>query len=211
MSKDKKKFFVVWDGHVPGIYSSWAECQKQVKGYSAAKFKGFYTQNEAVEAYNSPYYDYMGKKINKEPDPELIKSIGLPELESLSVDAACSGNPGVMEYRGVYTRTGQEVFKVGPFPLATNNIGEFLALVHGLALLKKENKSQPIYSDSKIAINWVKNKKYATKLEPSAKNKEVLELLDRALNWLKNNEYSTKILKWETKAWGEIPADFGRK
>lgn len=42
-----------------------------------------------------------------------------------------------MEYRGVYVRTGQELFRIGPYPDGTNNVGEFLALVHALALLKK--------------------------------------------------------------------------
>lgn len=213
MSGSKKKFFVVWDGHEPGIYHSWPDCQKQVKGYAAAKFMGFPTLEQATEAYNSPYYDFVGKKAKakKEPDPELIKKVGIPIMESLSVDAACSGSPGVMEYRGVYTRTGEEIFRMGPFPLATNNIGEFLALVHGLALLKKENKSMPIYSDSITAMKWVREKKYATKLAPSPKSKTVFDLMDRAVHWLINNEYSTPIYKWETQAWGEIPADFGRK
>lgn len=213
MGKEKKKYFVVWDGHVPGIYTSWPECQKQVKGYAAAKFMGFPSLNEATEAYNSPYYDFVGKnaKAKKQANPLLIQEYGVPELESLSVDAACSGSPGIMEYRGVYTRTGEEIFKMGPFPLATNNMGEFLALVHGLALLKKENKNMPIYSDSITAMKWVKDKKYATKLEPSESSRQVFELMDRAVKWLLNNEYSTPVFKWETKAWGEIPADFGRK
>ena len=43
------------------------------------------------------------------------------------------------------------------------------------------------------------------------KNKGLFELIDRALVWLKENTYTTTIVKWETKAWGEIPADFGRK
>ena len=42
-------------------------------------------------------------------------------------------------------------------------------------------------------------------------NKEVFVLIQRAINWLNTNSYSTKIVKWETKKWGEIPADFGRK
>ena len=92
-----------------------------------------------------------------------------------------------------------------------NNIGEFLALVHGLALLKKKKSSRIIYSDSKIAINWVKRKQCNTKLKRTKKNEALFELIDRALLWLKENEYRTIIVKWETKAWGEIPADFGRK
>ncbi|MFZ4724473.1 MAG: RNase H family protein, partial [Paludibacter sp.] len=124
---------------------------------------------------------------------------------------ACSGNPGAMEYRGVYSKTGQEVFRQGPFKDGTNNIGEFLALVHGLAFLKQKNSDLPLYTDSKTALAWVKAKKTRTRLEKNDSNAILFELLVRAENWLKQNEYSTKIMKWETTVWGEIPADFGRK
>lgn len=85
--------------------------------------------------------------------------LGKPEMNSIAVDAACSGNPGAMEYRGVETATGREIFRQGPFSEGTNNIGEFLAIVHGLAMLKKMNSDLPLYSDSVNAISWVKKKK----------------------------------------------------
>ncbi|HBT09424.1 MAG TPA: ribonuclease H, partial [Leeuwenhoekiella sp.] len=108
-------------------------------------------------------------------------------------------------------QTGKQLFHQGPFKQGTNNIGEFLALVHGLALLKQKNSDRIIYSDSRIAIGWVKKKKCNTKLTENSKNKDVYDLVRRAENWLQNNTYKTVIVKWETKAWGEIPADFGRK
>ena len=134
-----------------------------------------------------------------------------PITPSLAVDAACSGNPGTLEYRGVDTETKQQHFHQGPFPEGTNNIGEFLAIVHGLALLKRQNSDIPIYSDSKIAINWVKAKWCRTNLDQTENNTELFTLIDRAEQWLKNNTYPNKILKWDTPLWGEIPADFGRK
>jgi len=131
--------------------------------------------------------------------------------ESLSVDAACSGNPGVMEYRGVWTATSEEVFRVGSFQQGTNNIGEFLALVHGLALCKRDKINLPIYTDSVNAMIWVRKKKCGTKLARTPDNERLFNLIDRAEYWLRNNSYTTPILKWETREWGEIPADFGRK
>ena len=116
-----------------------------------------------------------------------------------------------MEYQGVDTQSKKILFKQGPYKEATNNIGEFLALVHGLALLKKLKSNQIVYSDSITAISWVKKKKCQTKLIPNKDNKEVFVLIHRAINWLNTNSYNTKIVKWETKNWGEIPADFGRK
>ncbi len=134
-----------------------------------------------------------------------------PIYDSLSVDAACSGNPGLMEYRGVCTKTKKEIFKKGPFKSGTNNIGEFLALVHGLALLKQNNINIPIYTDSVTAIAWVKKKCAKTKHERNIDNDELFNLIERAETWLKNNKFNNEIIKWETAEWGEIPADFGRK
>ena len=210
--KKKQKYYVVWLGNPAGIFDSWRECQLSIKDVSGAQYKSFLTFEEAKKAFRNEYKDYIGintkkKKISKE---ELIK-IGEPNLYTISVDAASSGNPGIMEYRGVDTQTHQQLFHQGPFQQGTNNVGEFLALVHGLALLKQKNSDRKIYSDSKIAIAWVKRKKCNTKLKQTSKNKKIFDLILRAENWLETNTYKTVIIKWETKAWGEIPADFGRK
>lgn len=212
MAKKKNNFYVVWEGLETGVFDSWKKCQSVTKGYPSAKFKGFLTLDMAKEAFSKSYFDYVGKKIFESDlsKVELLK-IGKPLLDTICVDAACSGNPGPTEYRGVYTKTNEQLFIKGPFEDGTNNIGEFLAIVHGLAFLKKKNLNIPIYSDSKIAINWVKYKQCGTSQEITSKNLNLFELIKRAENWLKNNEYKNKILKWETKAWGEIPADFGRK
>jgi ribonuclease HI len=208
----KNKFFVVWEGKEPGIYRSWEECKRQIHGYGGAIYKGFATEAEAREAMTSPCWDYIGKNAKtKKPSQSEVEKVGLPDFESLSVDAACSGNPGLMEYRGVYTKTGEQVFHQGPFKEGTNNIGEFLALVHGLAFLKQRNSPLPIYTDSKTAIAWVKAKKAKTLLEKNDVNAVLFDLISRAETWLQQNEFNTKIIKWETTVWGEIPADFGRK
>jgi len=208
----KNKFFVVWEGKEPGIYRSWDECKRQIHGFEGAIFKGFATEVEARQAMVSPCWDYIGKNAKvKQPTKDEIIKFGLPNFDSLSVDAACSGNPGIMEYRGVYSKTGEEVFRQGPFKDGTNNIGEFLALVHGLAFLKQKNSPLPLYTDSKTALAWVKAKKTRTRLEKNTNNEMLFDLLKRAETWLQQNEFSTEILKWETTVWGEIPADFGRK
>ena len=208
----KNKFFVVWKGKQPGIYSSWEECKRQVHQFEGALFKGFATEEEAKKAFESLPWKYIGTRNNAQNKPSGEKMpIGQPIMESISVDAACSGNPGLLEYRGVYTKTGKEIFHQGPFRNGTNNIGEFLAIVHALALMKQNNSQLPLYSDSRTALKWVKQKKANTKLEKNEENKSLFELIERAENWLQNNDYSTPLLKWETEAWGEIPADFGRK
>jgi len=208
----KEKFYVVWYGNPAGIFGSWKECQRSIKGVSGAQYKSFPTFAEAKVAYNKEYSDYKGKNTKKKTlSKEQLDKIGDPNLYSIAVDAASSGNPGKMEYRGVDTQTHKQLFHQGPFNQGTNNIGEFLALVHGLAFLKQKKSDRILYTDSRIAMGWVKKKKCNTKLVRSSKNEVVFDLVARAENWLKTNSYTTKIVKWETKAWGEIPADFGRK
>ena len=206
----KKKFYVVWQGVEPGIYTSWADCLLQVKGYPAAKYKSFPSREQAESAFQNSYDEYMSSSnVTKKPiiDEKAKADIN---YNSISVDAACSGNPGPLEYRGVETKSELELF-IKKFPLGTNNIGEFLALVHGLAYLKKKKSNIAIYSDSKHAISWVHKKKCNTKLERKASTQHLFEVIERAESWLKNNTFENPILKWETKSWGEIPADFGRK
>lgn len=214
MAKKKQKYYVVWYGNPAGIYDNWEKCKKAIAGISGAQYKSFDTLREAkIAFYDGEYKDYKGKgKVKKKTlTASELERIGEPNLYSISVDAASSGNPGLMEYRGVDTQTHQELFRQGPFQQGTNNVGEFLALVHGLAWLKKKNSDRMIYSDSKIAMGWVRKKKCNTNLKRTAKNKTLFELIARAESWLHNNSYRTEITKWETKAWGEIPADFGRK
>lgn len=208
----KQKFYVVWEGHTPGIYTSWEAAKRQVDGYAQAKYKSFGSRTEAEKALKGSYWAFVKKAdsspraaVGKTPRSAIIK-------ESVAVDAACSGNPGDMEYQGVYTADGRQLFLVGPLKDGTNNIGEFLAIVHALAMLKQQGKpSMPIYSDSKIAQGWVKKGKCNTKLDRTGRNDDIFELIERAERWLAVNKITNPILKWETEAWGEIPADFGRK
>lgn len=210
----KNKYYVVWEGVTPGIYTSWTDCQLQIKGYDGAKFKSFDTREEAERALAQSPYAYIGKNAKKKTESKSNSDSGvLPACvidNSLAVDAACSGNPGPMEYRGVHVASRQEIFHFGPMK-GTNNIGEFLAIVHGLALLKQKGFDMPIYSDSVNAISWVRQKKCKTKLPRTPETEELFLVIERAEKWLREHTYTTRILKWETKEWGEIPADFGRK
>lgn len=204
----KKKYYVVWKGQNPGIYDSWTNCQLQIKGYPGAAYKGYPDLESAKMAFEHGPASVSGKAKSSKKSAMVSQANII--WESLSVDAACSGNPGPMEYQGVDTQDKTQIFHQ-KFDLGTNNIGEFLAIVHALALLKNEKSTKPIYTDSKIAQGWVKKKHCKTTLPKNARTKKLYELIDRAEAWLKQNTYQTEILKWETKSWGEIPADFGRK
>ena len=209
----KKKWYVVWEGKQPGIYTSWSECQRQVKGHTGAKFKSFESLSEAEVAFSSaaPVYPKKGQKKSLAQKHGWRYAENPPIVPSVSVDAACSGNPGLLEYRAVDTETEAEFIRRGPFKQGTNNIGEFLALVLALIYLKKREITFPLYTDSRTAISWLKHKKAKTKLVETAHNANLFEDISIAEKWLKENAYETEVLKWDTKNWGEIPADFGRK
>ena len=207
----KKKYYVVWEGHDPGIYNTWAECQRQIKAYPNAKYKAFSTKAEAEAAFHGNFSDFIGKNPSRSK-PKSFSEEAKQEIiwDSIAVDAACSGNPGVMEYQGVFTITGDQIFHQ-KFPLGTNNIGEFLAIVHALAMFHQQGKDTPIYTDSRIAQGWVRQKKCKTKLKRDARTERLYQVIARAEKWLQTHSYPNKILKWHTEQWGEIPADFGRK
>lgn len=213
----KYKAYTVFKGRDKGVFKSWAEVEPLVKGFEGASFKGYETYEAAQHAYLQDDRPQLGGRKSaatnptaKEPRQRSFGGRTRPNLDTWSVDAACSGNPGPMEYRGVITATGEEIFRVGPIR-GTNNIGEFLAIVHALAMQQKAGLKIPIYSDSVNAMSWIKAKNARTKLPLTDDTKSVWQLIDRATTWLHQNSFRVPLLKWDTENWGEIPADFGRK
>ncbi len=211
----RRKFYVIWEGYATGVFDSWEECELHTKGYPGAKYKSFSSQEEAVAAYRGDPADQMEiLTAIASHKPETTDYASHPEiqLDALAVDAACSKNPGPVEYQGVWVRTGERIFHVGPLEGGTNNIGEYLALVHGLALLQAQGRPDtPIYTDSRTARAWVRNRAPKTSLQRTPQNATLFEMMDRATAWLHANAITNPILTWDTPNWGEIPADFGRK
>jgi ribonuclease HI len=213
----KAKFYVVWKGRKTGVFSSWEECAAQVQGFTGAQYKSFTSRAAAEKAFKGKYAAQVGKPVSS---GQWLFSPHPPVTESYCVDAACSGSPGPLEYRGVDMRSGKEIFRQGPYQHGTNNVGEFLAIVHALKLLDKKGSSlsraetgttMPVYSDSSTAIGWVKKKQCNTELAADEKNAALFKLINQAEDWLADHTITNPILKWDTRAWGEIPADFNRK
>ncbi len=202
-----KKFYVVWKGRRNGVFSSWAECEAQTKGFAGAEYKAFATRAEAERALASSYAKYAGKPSSTQ---RWLFAVAKPIIPSISVDAACSGSPGPLEFRGVETETSRQLFKEGPLADGTNNVGEFLAIVEAMKWLEAHEQDWPIYSDSANAIGWVKAKKCNTKLTRLPSNRKLFERIAEAEKWLRLLKVRM-VLKWDTRAWGENPADFGRK
>lgn len=213
-----QKFYVVWRGRKRGIFSSWAECEKQVSGFVGAQFKAFESRAEAERAFAHEYAEVAGRPASL---GKWKTAAHKPQLPSICVDAACDGSPGILEYQGVMTETGARVFKAGPFRDGTNNVGEFLAIVEALRWLKSKHLGWPVYSDSSNAIGWVAAGKCNTKLKQTPANERLFEMIRRAEEDLRHERLAAKasvtagakptVMKWDTSKWGEIPADFGRK
>ncbi len=234
------KYYVVWRGYAPGIYDSWEEAEIQISGYPDASYRAFKSLEAATEAYREGF-DKEGliKELQRQmqqgtaiefdpeatakpqpapaqptapaPSPQPQQAATPYLLDAIAVDAACSGNPGPMEYRGVHIRTGQQLFHVGPLQGGTNNIGEFLAIVHGMAMQEKQGTLLPLYSDSVNAQKWVRTGICKTQLAETPETAHIFDMIRRAETWLRTHRFRVNVYKWETKLWGEIPADFGRK
>jgi ribonuclease HI len=204
----KQKYYVVWKGRRTGVFNSWTVCSAQVLNYPDAEYKSFDSLSAAEAAFRQKYTDYKGKPASLGNWRLAAVKPGRP---SISVDAACDGSPGNVEWQGVETETGKPVFKRGPYPEGTNNVGEFLAIVHALAWMDESGMDWPVYTDSKTALSWLKAGKVKTTMRQSRLNNKLFELLAKAESWLKDHPDRTQVLKWDTELWGENPADFGRK
>jgi len=217
-----KRYYVVWKGRCPGVYNDLNDAMEQVDDFPGAMFKSYDSPQAAAEAYRKGSVREDKKELGNlllnaqrrnMPDSGKPDYMTIPEidLDGWAVDAACSGNPGRMEYRGVELMTGRELFRVGPIEHSTNNIGEFLAIVHALALMESRGETHTIYSDSKTGMAWVRDRKIKTTLKRTPASERGFQMMERALSWLNSHRYTVKIRKWDTDNWGEIPADFGRK
>ncbi len=229
MAPKKKRYYAVWVGREPGVYDEWDDAFEQINGFPGARYKGFDSPQAASEAYRNGCGEdarSLGRLLRnasarRQVSDEAHRLLTLdeqkrrfPEIDpsAWAVDASCMGNPGRMEYQCIDLATGRRVFHFGPVEPSTNNIGEFLAIVHALALMEQRGERHTLYSDSRIAMGWVRRRKCKTTLTGPKANPAVADLILRAERWLINHPGRDSMLrKWQTEIWGEIPADFGRK
>jgi len=200
------KYYVVREWKRRGIFTSRDECKELVQWYADAKYKSFKTKEEAEKALQGSREEYYQTK-----EKVSRQTSDFPyEKNSIAVDAACSWNPGKMEYQGIDLQSGKYLFHE-KYEIATNNIWEFLALVHGLKFQKENKSDKAIYTDSKHAMKRVAEKGCKTKLEKNSNTNFVYKKIQEAEQRLKENTYTTQILKRPTSERWEIPADFWRK
>ncbi len=207
------KYYVVWKGKQTWVFSSWNQVQPLISWFSDAKFKSFETREDAEHAFVLSREDFYGQSsLSLWKKWQNDKTIDVPFcIDAVAVDAACAWNPGILERRGVEVADGNEIFSFR-IEKGTNNVGEFLAIVSWFQRIFSSDSDFFIYSDSKIAINWVKERKCKSLLRIESPSLPVWKFVQEAEEWLKTHEIDfSHLLKRRTSEWGEIPADFGRK
>ena len=130
----------------------------------------------------------------------------IDRTQGIAVDAAHSTKNRMTEYRGIDLKTGQIIFheKLGN---QTVNIGEFPAIVEGVKHIYETGYTpKVIFSDSMVAITWFVNRKTAS----GKRNMELMKA-EAFIRIMDEKIKDIKVIHWDNKAWGEIPADFGRK
>jgi len=206
----KQKWYVVLKGRKPGVYTSWDKAKEQIFEFTGAVYKSFEDQKVAEEAWAKKRFPNSESSYSVPKSLTKGKKLAPPQGDYIVVDASSIGVPGPTEYQGFLMPEKRLLFSkhIG---LATNNLGEFLGIVHALAYLYQNESTLPVYSDSITALSWVAKKKVKSELERNAQTEAAWSLVDRALIWLNTHQFTNRIWKWETQHWGENPADYGRK
>ncbi len=201
----KQKYYVVWVGRALGVFNTWEECQQSISGFPGAKHKAFDCPKEAQAALSDGWEMHWGKAAITETGSK-------PDGLCLCVGAAWNVETRVLKYCGVLHPEWASTFHLNSIPGATNNIGEFLAIVYALAWLKEQGISAPVYSDSITALSWVRRKSVQSCAVGSAHaSAKVEKMIAHSLKWLNDNTDHNPVCKWNTSEWGENPAHFERR
>jgi len=172
-----KKFYVVWQGRTPGIYTDWNSCKAQVEKFAGAKYKAFPTQAEAQQAFaggaassSIRSTSKSSSTVKKKPAVNGIKTYTAAEIDAMPLDVkiftdgGCEPNPGqagsgMAIYRSENGKAHISELWYGLYnPMGTNNTAELNALYQALKMAKIESeqgKSVAIFCDSKYSIQCV--------------------------------------------------------
>jgi ribonuclease HI len=168
-----KKYYVVWTGRKPGIFTTWNECKRQVDGFTGAKFKSFPTLDEAESAFGGKISSTStsrssSTKTRSASKPKKIKVPPLSEQQiaempfdiKIFTDGACEPNPGEAGTGlAVYLNNELTELWYGLYQkVGTNNTAELHGLKQAFHLAKEKLKaglSVAIYCDSKYSIDCI--------------------------------------------------------
>lgn len=137
-----------------------------------------------------------------------FETLSTQPTSGLVVDGSFLWGKKKLQYQVVDIETSELIYTSPVYIGGSSNVAEYLAIIHGLAYADKNGLKCDIYSDSYIAMGWVRKRMCRTREEMS---EELKKVVDRSTLWLNLNLLSNKVLIWQSHLWGENPADFGRK
>ncbi len=197
----KKKFYAVASGRKPGIYTSWADTEAQVKGYASAMFKGFPSKLEAETWMKDPKWS---KKPTKQVRKTEVRQPHKPNSDCTEIytDGGAINNPGPGGYGAVIREDGTERELTGGYTHTTNNRMELMACIKGIENLESRSVSVALFSDSKYVVNgiskgWAKNWRKKGWIKSDGKPAvnpdlwerllDLIEGMDIHFNWVKGH------------------------
>lgn len=152
MGSKKKQCYVVVNGRKPGIYTSWlgeGGAAEQVAGFPGAKYKGFYSREEAMDWLTQlPGETLPAALPSEEPEDDDLIS----DRIIIYTDGGARTNPGIGGYGVVLKHKAHRKELSGGFRLTTNNRMEILACIEGLRALKRKS-DVVLFSDSQYVVN----------------------------------------------------------
>ena len=191
--KTNKPYYVVWQGHRPGVYDTWTECKAQITGFDRPQYKKFSTRYQAFHAYQK------GSSYR-----ENLRASDLPvfEKKSILINASTDTQRNLTSYYGLYLNSNRRMFS-NTISSADKRIGLFLAAVKALSILHKHRTLLPVYTESLEIISAVKDKRFVA-LNPQAESAKVNLYVRVALAWLEKHP-PPPLLHWNAAYWGELP------
>ncbi|MGO1470737.1 MAG: ribonuclease H family protein [Tissierella sp.] len=208
-----KYFYAVKVGNAPGVYNTWGECEKQVKGFKGAKFKKFKTYEEALAFIggNNIGVREVKKEIEiKKEENEFEEGLMLEDEMIAYVDGSFSLKHMLYSYGAVIiTKSGMETFKGkddDPELVKMRNVsGELKGAMVAMSIaIDKNYQKLSLHYDyagiEKWAIGeWKTNKegtKFYKKYYDSIKDKlDVKFVKVKAHSGVKYNELADKLAK----------------
>ncbi len=166
-----KKFYVVWAGREPGIYTDWPSAQKQVIKFAGAKYKSFTSKAEAEAAYASGATNPGNKSAAKTTSSRTASrtnqgnNLSAPPIKTdvvIYCDGGCDPNPGkagsgvALYHNDRLTQLWYGIYN----PQGTNNSAELNALYFSLQLAQhaiKQGLSAQIMCDSMYSIQCIRD------------------------------------------------------
>lgn len=186
-------------------FKTWRDCKgfMDSKRYAYAAGPTYEEALEKLQASREKQYAYIdgtakprGSKTAEESGPRPTKGI--------TSDCGTHGNPGPCEYQ-VTDIKGNRLYYIH-LGVHTNNYAE-LSGIEGMIKIAVERGETELWTDSKIAMGWIRTGRVG---EGVRERDEILKIVGRIQELFKQHP-QLNLRKWNTKSWGQIPSDFGRK